>query len=226
MDSYQQDEQYLRAMGLYLSGQWAEAAQEFAELDARFPGQSFFKLLRGNIEYSRGNLESSVDLYRETIDLSPEFGNAYYKLGVCFYRMGRLNEALEAFESVVRLKNQSHAMAQYFVGLINFFLGEDEAAADAFGHFHDVSSESKIASFYLAQLKIKRKQFDDALPLLEELVEVTPDFAEVHYMLGTVHYGLHNNTEAIKCFQRALEINPGDERSKSKLALLTEVQWP
>jgi len=45
-------------------------------------------------------------------------------------------------------------------------------------------------------------------------------------MLGTVHYGLHNNTEAIKCFQRALDLNPEDERSKTKLTLLTDVQWP
>lgn len=225
MQGYQQDESYIEAMGYYLSGQWEEADTAFTNLDKKFPDEAYIKLLRGNIDYSRGNLEEAVRRYNEALEIK-KTGNVYYKLGVCLYRMGHLKEALQAFENVVGMGSQSHAMASYFVGLIKFFLGEDDDAAQAFDSFHSASPESMIANFYLAQLRIKRKQFDDALKLLNDLVEQTPDFAEVHYMLGTVHYGLHNNTEAIKCFQRALEINPADERSKTKLTLLTDVQWP
>ncbi|MFP4153491.1 MAG: tetratricopeptide repeat protein [Alkalispirochaeta sp.] len=225
MQPYQQDEQYREAMEHYLSGKWEEAERAFAAVDKTYPTESFIKLLRGNIDYSRGNLDSAVERYREAIAIQPT-GNVYYKLGVCLYRMGRLTEALEAFEEVISMGSQSHAMASYFVGLIHFFLGEDDAAAEAFDVLHTASPESMIANFYLAQLKIKRKEFASALELLNELVRQTPGFAEVHYMLGTVHFGLHNNTDAIKCFQRALEINPADERSKTKLTLLTDVQWP
>lgn len=226
MQKYHQDEQYLRAMEYYLSGRWSEAATAFEEVVKKFPGESFVHLIQGNISYSQGNLEAAVQHYGTAIEAKPDFGNAYYKLGVCLYRMGHLKRALEAFIKVVELGDQSHAMASYFVGLIHFFLGQDDDAAKAFATFHTLSPESMIANFYLAQLKIKRKEFQQALDLLNELVDVTPNFAEVHYMLGTVHYGLHNNTEAIQCFQRALDINPGDERSKTKLTLLTDVQWP
>ena len=226
MSRYNQDEKYIEAMGLYLSGAWEQADAAFIAVDASFPEESFIKLLRGNICYSRGNLEEAVQHYREAIRIRADFGNAYYKLGVCLYRMGQLEHALEAFTAVTQSGSQSHAMASYFIGLINLFLGEDAAASNAFAEFHGLSPESRIADFYLAQLKIKQKQFEDALKLLARLVEETPNFAEVHYMLGTVHYGLHNNTDAIKCFQRALEINPKDERSKTKLTLLTDVQRP
>ena len=225
MQGYQQDQRYIEAMGYYLSGQWVEAEAAFEALDRQFPDETYIKLLRGNIDYSRGNLDTAVTRYREAIAIKPT-GNVYYKLGVCLYRMGHLNDALEAFENVVGMGSQSHAMGSYFVGLINLFLGEDDAASKAFDSFHKASPESMIANFYLAQLKIKRKEFSEALELLNDLVEQTPQFAEVHYMLGTVHYGLHDNTEAIKCFQRALDINPADERSKTKLTLLTDVQWP
>ncbi len=226
MQNYQQDSQYLKAMEFYLSGQWNEAAAAFEKLSSDYPGESFILLLRGNIAYSRGELDEAVQLYQKAIDARPDFGNAYYKMGVCYYRMGRLKKALAAFQQVVDLGDQSHAMASYFVGLIHLFLGEDESAAADFAQFHQLSPESMIANFYLAQLKIKRKEFSEALTLLQELAEVTPNFAEVHYMLGTVYYGLHKNTEAIQCFQRALALNPGDERSKTKMTLLTDVQWP
>jgi len=226
MNRYNQDERYINAMGFYLSGKWEEADTAFVEVDEAFPEESFIKVLRGNICYSRGKLDEAVEHYREAIRIKPGFGNAYYKLGVCLYRMGQLTQALEAFTAVTTSGSQSHAMASYFVGLINLFIGEDQDAAAAFAEFHGLSPESRIANFYLAQLRIKQKQFAEALELLNELVQETPNFAEVHYMLGTVHFGLHNNTEAIKCFQRALEINPKDERSKTKLTLLTDVQWP
>lgn len=226
MQAYQQDKDYLATMAEYLAGNWREAEAGFGALDRKFPGEAFLKLLRGDVAYSLGKLEGAVGFYRDAVAVKAEFGQGYYKLGVCLYRMGRLNEALDAFQKVVDLGGQSHAMAAYFAGLIRFFLGQDDHALAAFDVLRSASPDSRIANFYLAQIHIKRKEFAAALELLQELAAQTPDFAEVHYMLGTVQYGLHNNTAAIAAFQRAHELNPEDERSKTKLTLLTEVQWP
>ncbi|MFW6215508.1 MAG: tetratricopeptide repeat protein [Alkalispirochaetaceae bacterium] len=226
MKAFYSDSDYITAMSHFLAGDWAEAETAFAALDEKHRNEPYLKLLRGNIDYSRGNLDEAVEQYNAAVELNPEYGNAYYKLGVCYYRMGQLDKALDAFRKVVEIKDQSHAMASYFVGLIELFLGRDRQAGEAFEIFHEMSPESRIANFYLAQMKIRQKEFREAKELLEELLEATPGFAEVHYMLGVTHYGLHNNTEAVRCFQKALEINPEDERSKSKLALITEVQWP
>lgn len=226
MKAFYSDQEYITAMSHFLAGEWGEADKAFQALDKKYPEEPYIKLIRGNIDYSRGNLDEAVEEYQTAIALNPEYGNAYYKLGVCYYRMGELEKALRAFEKVVEMKDQSHAMASYFVGLIELFLGQDKAAAAAFENFHEKSPESRIANFYLAQMRIRQKDFSGALELLEELAAATPTFAEVHYMLGVAHYGLHNNTDAVKCFQRALELNPEDERSRSKLALITEVQWP
>ncbi len=220
------DPQYAEAMSFYLAGDWSKANTAFSELAKQNPNDGFVQLLRGNILYSLGKLDDSVAAYESAVAINPELGIAYYKLGVCYYRMGKLEQALNAFSTVSKVGSESHAMASYFVGLINLFLGRDDAADDAFTAFRKQSPESQIANFYLAQLKMKQKNYDQALKLLDELVQGNPGFAEVHYMLGVVQYGLHNNTEAIKSFQRALELNPEDERSKTKLTLLTDVQWP
>jgi len=220
------DPDYQEAMRLYLSGEWNEAEAAFATLKERYSDSTFIYLVLGNIHYSMGNLDTSVAYYDQALKLDPNYGVAYYKRGVCLYRMGMLQEALSSFQKVVELKNQSHAMASYFVGLINLFLGNDADAESSFDYFRKQSPESHIADFYIAQLKIKQKDYAAALELLNDLAARTPHFAEVHYMLGAAHYGLHNNTEAIQAFRRSIDLNPDDARARNKLMLLTEVQWP
>jgi tetratricopeptide (TPR) repeat protein len=211
---------------LYLAGDWTSARRAFEDLRIRYEESAVLYLHLGDVEYSLGALDKAAELYQKAIDIQPDFGLAYYRAGVCLHRAGRLEQALACFEKVVAMKNQSHAMAAYFVGLINLFLGRDEAAMRGFSHLRRESRESKIANYYLAQLKIKANDFEEALDLLRELVEQTPQFAEVHYLLGVVNYRLHRITEAIQCFKKALELDPQDERSRSRLMQLTDVQWP
>jgi tetratricopeptide (TPR) repeat protein len=222
----QSDPGYVEALQRYLAGDWAGAREAFRALEIKYEPSPVIYLHLGDVEYSMGALDKAADLYQKAIGIQSDFGLAYYKAGVCLHRAGRLEQALKCFEKVIELKNQSHAMAAYFVGLINLFLGRDEAAIEGFKHLRRESRESRIANYYLAQLHIKRNEFPEALELLQELAEQTPHFAEVHYLLGVVNYRLHKITDAIHCFRKALELDPNDERSRSRLMQLTDVQWP
>jgi tetratricopeptide (TPR) repeat protein len=118
-----------------------------------------------------GKLNQSIESYEEALEIEPEWGVAYYKIGVTYFRAGKLIKSLEAFNKVLELRNQSHAMASYFVGLINFFLGRDEVSDSAFTQFHEIAPESMIANYFLAEIKIKKNHFNEAIALLEELLE-------------------------------------------------------
>ena len=222
----QTDPDYIKAMQLYMASDFSHAREAFRALKDKYEPSPVIHLHLGDVEYSMGNLDQAAEIYQEAIALQPDFGLAFYKAGVCLHRSGKLEQALKCFERVIELKNQSHAMAAYFVGLINLFLGRDEAAIEGFSHLRRESRESRIANYYLAQLRIKRNEFPEALELLQELAEQTPHFAEVHYLLGVVNYRLHKITDAIQCFRKSLELDPKDERSRSRLMQLTDVQWP
>lgn len=220
------DKDFLEAMTLYLSGQWREAKEKLTKLCEEYPESTFIRLLLGNTNYSLGKLTEALENYLQSVKINPEFSIAYYKAGVCAYRSGKLKEALSYFDKVIQLNGQSHAMASYFKGIINFFLGDDKNALDGFAELKDASKESYIANYYMAQLKIKNHDFDEAVQILEELIEVAPDFAEVYFLLGTAYYKLHKNMKAIKCFRKAQELNPTDKRSRNFLELLTDTSWP
>jgi tetratricopeptide (TPR) repeat protein len=221
----QSDPAYINAMTEFMEGDWKAAEKSFLALKESYPESSFVRLNLGNIYYSMGMLNKSIESYEEALEIEPEWGVAYYKIGVTYFRAGKLIKSLDAFNKVLELRNQSHAMASYFVGLINFFLGRDEVSDTAFTQFHDIAPESMIANYFLAEIKIKKNRFNEAIALLEELLEETPNLSEAWYMLGQAFYGLHRNTDAIKAFRKVLEINPEDSRAKTKLTLMTDVEW-
>ncbi|KGE70828.1 tetratricopeptide repeat protein [Spirochaeta lutea] len=221
----QADPAYIQAMTEYMAGNWKEAEVSFRNLHSSYPKSTFVLLNLGQIYYSLGQLDEAIDTYKTALDLDPDLGIGYYRLGVCYFRAGRLMKALEAFRRVTDSPNQSHAMASYFVGLISFFLGEDSNADEFFSAFRQVSKESMIANFFLAQIKLKHHAYQEALELLQELAAETPKFSEVHYMMAQAYYGLHQNTDAIRCLRKVLELNPGDERAKTKLTLMTDMDF-
>ena len=214
------------AMRNYLLGNWEEARVGFLALLERDPDNHFHYFILGEILYAMGKLSDAVDRYRRAVELKSDFGVAYYKMGVCYYRMGKLEKSLESFSSLLAMKDQSHAMASYFYGIINLFLGNDEDAEKGFAMLRGESAESHISNFYLALLKMKHQKYDESLALLNELLKTTPNLAEVHFMKGTVYMGMHKNVEAIASFRKALELNPMDLRAKASLELLTEVSEP
>jgi predicted Zn-dependent protease len=210
----------------HLLGEREAAEKAFEKLLQTDPDNHFFHYLLGETEYALGRLNDAVREYQKAIDLKPDFGVAYYKMGVCHHRMGQLEKSLKSFSAILKMPGQGHAMASYFVGLINQFLGNDEEAEEGFRVLRGASQESLIANYYLAQLKIKHHHYQEALDLLDELLAATPNLAEVHFQKGIVHMGLHNNMDAIRCFRKTLELNPEDARARGNLELLTEVPEP
>ena len=210
------------AVRMHLLGDREGARKALDGLVARHPRNYFFHYLLGETKYSLGLLDEAVSHYQEAIALKPDFGVAFYKMGTCFYRRGLLERSLECFTTLLSMKGQGHAMASYFFGLINQFLGNDAEAEEGFRVLRGESAQSLIANYYLAQIKIKHNRHGEALELLDELLKLTPNLAEVHYLKGIVFLGLHRNTEAIQCFRRTLELNPTDKRARGNLEMLTD----
>jgi tetratricopeptide (TPR) repeat protein len=214
------------AVRMHLLGDREGSRVALEKLLVKEPKNYFFHYLLAESKYALGFLDEAARHYRTAIELKPDFGVAYYKIGVCLYRMGKLTESLESFSAILAMKGQGHAMASYFYGLLNQFLGNDAQAEEGFRILRGVSKQSLIANYYLARLKLKHSRWQEAIPLLEELLLATPGLAEAWYLKGLAHMGLHDNMEASTCFRKTLELNPTDTRARGNLELLTEVPEP
>lgn len=149
----------------------------------------------------------SESLWRRAIAVTGDF-HAYHGLGLYSLSEGRLPEAIELFETSLRLKpNNADA---------NFNLG---VALERSGNLEE-------AIPHLAKAAVARPNFpeayyrlgNDLLALGSPLVEVIkqyqqaltlrPHYPEAHYNLGTVLVQQHDTDQAIIEYQRAIEDNP------------------
>jgi len=223
MEPYHSEPEFLEGLKTYLMGDRADARKAIEGLHEKYPNDPSLLLMMGNIKYALGMLSEACVHYERALEISPGYCQVYFKLGVCYVRMGKLNEALRAFTKNVDSHCQGHVMSYYWLGLINNFLGNDDEALKAFTILRKESKESQLANFFLAQLLMKRNEHKKALELLQELLTLTPDFAEVHFLIGQAYAGMYKNFEAIQSFRKTLELNPEDKRAKMALEQYIEV---
>ncbi|OHD72882.1 MAG: hypothetical protein A2177_03210 [Spirochaetes bacterium RBG_13_68_11] len=214
---------FSEALKFYFMGDKPAAMATLTRLSVEHPDNASVFILLGNLHYSRGALNEALQSYRKAVELGPKYGHAYYKLGVCAFRAGLIDEAREAFTRNLALQGQSHAMSNYWIGLIDYFLGKDEQALASFHLLKDESSQSNFANFFMALLLIKHHRYKEALDLLDELLGCTPDFAEALYLRAQAFRGMYKNFEAMQCLRRALELSPDDKRIQLELETLSEV---
>jgi len=226
MKTIKDDPAFIEGMEAFLVGDWAEARESFETLYKHFPHSNHIVFILGNICYSLGELDLAIEYYEKTIELNGNCGNAYYRMGVTYFKMGKFAEALESFRKSSEVKGSRHVMVHYYMGLITMHLGRDEEAISHFDILRQSSPKTKMADFFEAQLKIKRHEFEPAIELLKDFLEVSPDFAEAHYLLGEAHMGLYRNIEALGFYRKALELNPADRRSALKVSTLSSTDWP
>lgn len=96
----------------------------------------------------------------------------------------------------------------------------DLAGADA--EYKEAIRASGMASETLlayARFKARTGKIDEAVPVLEQALQTTPDNPSVNAMMGDVLLSLGRFGDAIPRLRKAVEINPGDETSRHKLAI-------
>ncbi len=214
---------FSEALKAYFTGDKSVALAELARLAAENPENASVCILLGNLHYSLGALDEALRAYRKAVELAPQYGHALYKLGVCAFRAGLLHEAREAFSRNLALQGQTHAMSNYWVGLIDYFLGKDEEALQSFHRLKEQSPQSNFANYFMAQLLVKHNRHQEALALLDELLGRTPGFAEALYLRAQALRGLYKNFDAMQCLRKALELAPNDNRIRMELETLEEV---
>jgi tetratricopeptide (TPR) repeat protein len=151
----------------------------------------------------QGRLDESISRYRAMIEVDPASSmEAYNKIGMIRADQGRLQEAVEAFQSALEYNRgaetkQSLSNLYYNMGIVSQRLGNKE---QALGHL------TKAIEGYR-----------------EDLVK-NPDSARIAGRLGNALAAIGNFAQAATYFQQAVNLDPYDAKNHSMLAQALVIQ--
>ena len=64
------------------------------------------------------------------------------------------------------------------------------------------------AKYHLAYVLISQQKMQDAVPLLEEVIRLSPDYADAHYQMGRILLEQGNAAGAVERLETAVRLDP------------------
>jgi len=183
-----------------------EAVETLALLEALYPRDLRARLRLAFVEFERGNLAAAADRFEIALQHSPEEYEVVYFLGVVRRRLGEEEAAIAAFDRVPE-DHDRHAEARTQIAGIYEHRGDFERAIEEIESAREVY-ENRPLDLYLASLRAKSGDVEGALEFLQQLLDESPDDAEILYNIGVIHGEAKQVEEAIRYMQIVLGMNP------------------
>jgi Tfp pilus assembly protein PilF len=168
--------------------------------DARLGSDDAAKWSRlADVFLTFGFFRESERCYRYSVSQDPSEPKALYRWGVCLERMGKTSEAIERFRQLSELGSGEPSANWHRIG-VNY-LREEKAkeAEDAF--VNDPSNP--FANFELAKLMVRSERVQQAVPLIDGLLQAYPESIEVNLLRARAEQELGNHGSAAEYSERA-----------------------
>jgi tetratricopeptide (TPR) repeat protein len=183
-----------------------EAVETLETLESLYPGDLRARLRLAFVEFERGNFAAAAERFEFALQQNPEEYEVVYFLGVVRRRLGEEEAAIAAFDRIPT-SHDRYAEARTQIAGIYEHRGEFERAI-AEVEWAREAQESRPLDLYLASLRAKAGDLDGALAFLQQLLDESPDDAEILYNIGVIHGEAKQIEEAIHYMQIVLGMNP------------------
>lgn len=147
----------------------------------------------------------------------PRAADTAYRQAQRLVDEGRPDDALAAIETALQA-SPSDARLRFLKGVILGGQGKDAEAIEVFQGLARQFPELPEPHNNLAALHAARGELDQARAALDDAIRALPSYALAHENLGDLHLRL-----AIRAWQRAAELEPGNAAPASKLKLAREL---
>jgi len=216
--------QYLASIGLIalLVGVMASAASRLPEWPRCVTrGSGLIVLVLLGVQtwhqgYVYGDMET---LWTDTLQKNPVSWMAHNNLGILLKKQGKLEEAVEHYSEVLRIK-PDHARAHYNLANALASQGKLEEAVAHYLEALRIKPNYAAAHNNLAVALEKQGKLEEAIAHYYQVLQITPNNAEVHYNLGVALADKGRIEEAIDQYYQALRINPNNAIVHVQLALV------
>jgi len=176
------------------------------------PEEEFKNLFNeGNKFYYEGDFKSAELKYLSALSIYNS-DEVYANLATLYKDIGRLNDAIVAYENSLKLKKDD-LFRLLNLALCYYHIGDNNKAINLFNevlkkrNFEEEKNIFLYAHFGLGCSLFKENRFTEAIFEFQQTLNIKPRFAQAYFKLGQVYEKLGNIDKAINNYQKAVKID-------------------
>ncbi|MED5465730.1 MAG: tetratricopeptide repeat protein, partial [Myxococcota bacterium] len=181
-------------------------------------------ILLAELKTRQGNPEHALAAYREALEMAPDLITTRFTLVELLKKEGLLDEAITHLE-IIKKQEPDNPLAHELLGDTYLEQGEHQKALDAFTQAMEVSEPTEKLLLKSARLELyELNQIKHAVKNFERVLQINPEHAETHYMLGFALKDLDQFERAKLEFAAYLRITPDGEHTQEVEEALAELE--
>lgn len=161
----------------------------------------------GLVAYMKRDYETTITHISQAVQIDENNCQYFSNLGEACRRVGKLEEALDAFDKAIVLKPD---FLKGHLGAGNTLrdMGKNKEAVSKFRLALAINPNFAEAYHYLGVTFIEQANLDDAVPVLRKAVALRPAYGEAQLTLASALEQSGKSTEALAIYQSILERDP------------------
>jgi tetratricopeptide (TPR) repeat protein len=143
----------------------------------------------GEMAYAAGKFAAAVAAFTEAIRLKPSWPEAHYALALSLNEVKQLEQAIDEFNEVVKLKGAYElvVLSHYNIANNYFDLKKYAEAIAAYRQSIDLDPDRPESRNNLALAYGALDRLPEAIAELEQALKLNPEYAAAHYNLGVAY---------------------------------------
>lgn len=174
------------------------------QLDSKF---AYAFTLQGHEHIAGEEYDKGLEAYRCAVGIDPRHYNSWYGLGKVFERQGKFDIA-EGHYRIAATINPNNAVLVCCIGTVLEKMQKMSVALGFYNRATEMAPKSTMARYKKSRALISMGEKEKALVELLILKDLTPEDANVHFLLGKVYSGLYDKGNAVKHYTSAMNLDP------------------
>ena len=200
----EQDPDYFLTLGSCLAalGKSKEALENYFSALPYFDEDEKFDLYNAiAYEYQRlRKYDLALEFYDRAMPFAEDVDTIYHEIRCCYLSAGRKEEALAYFHGLVD-KDPYNSKAWTNIGDVYRMMGQYEESIDPYEYALSIDPEDLWTNMHLADIYYDLGRYKEAIDTLEEALRNGVETCYVYSDRG-------DSRKAIRCFKKALELEP------------------
>lgn len=154
----------------------------------------------------RQDFQGAVEQFVNAVDWDSSLQGANYNLGLAYYRIERYKDAIPYLEAELRI-DPGNVSAKHLLGMC-YFIGEDYARASTLlGEVLPARSNNVALCYTLSLSLIKEGRVSEARDVIQRMLVLAGDSAQVHILLGQAYHAQNDDPKALEELRKASEMD-------------------